>query len=201
MKRRLTLIFIAFLLAGCDDPPPHSQFNVCKIFRQYNSWYWATRRTERKWGVPISVQMAIMHAESGFRASIEPPPQKLLGFIPWFRPSSALGYAQAVDATWQLYLKHTGQTHALRNSFDSASDFIGWYANFANRQLGIPLDDAYAQYLAYHEGVLGYAHKSYRHNPGLVAIARNVQQTANIYQTQLLQCMSQLPKKPWWRLI
>ena len=30
--------------------------------------------------------------------------EKLLGFIPWKRVTSARGYAQAVDGTWEMYL-------------------------------------------------------------------------------------------------
>ena len=31
-----------------------------------------------------------------------------MGFIPWRRPSSAYGYPQAKDDTWDWYIRKTG---------------------------------------------------------------------------------------------
>lgn len=195
----LLLIIPLLLLTGCSSNLPRNQTNVCMIFRNRPQWYWASLATEHKWGVPIGVQMAIIHEESHFRSGAVPPREKLLGLIPWLRPTTARGYAQAVDATWRLYLKDNGKRSARRTDFATATDFIGWYANLAHQHLGISLSDADAQYLAYHEGLKGYRQKLYRHKPQVIRIANHVQAMANNYQKQLLQCSSHLSKKPWWR--
>ena len=55
-------------------------------------------------------------------------------------------------------------------------------------ELGIPVYDAYRQYLAYHEGQRGYAKGSYRRKPWLMDVARKVAGTATRYQRQLETC-------------
>ena len=194
----IVIVLVVCGLASCTRPP-HVQTNICKIFRQYPSWYWDAQRAQRKWGVPISVQMAIIHEESHFKAGAEPRRKKLLGFIPWARPSSAEGYAQAVNPTWHLYLMQTGQRSAPRTSFAKALDFIGWYATRAKRQLGISKTDAYALYLAYHEGLDGYRQRSYLRKGWLIAVAQRVQGYANLYHAQLIRCQRSLPRYHWWR--
>ena len=76
--------------------------------------------------------------------------------------SSAYGYAQALEGTWDDYRADTGRRGADRDDFADSSDFIGWYMSGATRVNGMPLHDAYNQYLAYHEGKAGYARGSYR---------------------------------------
>ena len=88
--------------------------------------------------------------------------------------SSALGYSQAIDGTWEWYLRDTGRRRADRTRFADASDFIGWYMNLNTRVNGIPTRDAYNQYLAYHDGQAGYARGSYRAKPWLPPVARDV---------------------------
>jgi hypothetical protein len=191
-------LLIALLLSGCAPAPPRSQLNVCNIFFQYPQWYWAAEKTRKHWGVPVSVQMAIMHQESHFHADAKPARTKLLGFIPWSRPTTAEGYAQAVNDTWRHYLIDTRRNRASRSSFDSASDFIGWFAYRAHRRIGISRNNSYAIYLAFHEGILGYSKHTYRKKPWLIRVARRVQYTANRYHSQLLRCQSNLPKHHWW---
>ena len=57
--------------------------------------------------------------------------EKLFGIIPWLRPSTAKGYSQALDETWEQYIDETGNTWARRGSFSDSADFIGWYAEKA----------------------------------------------------------------------
>ena len=192
------LLFAALLLAGCASPPPQSQTNVCRIFREYPKWYWATQDAQKKWGVPISIQMAIIHKESHYHAGAKPPRRKLLGFIPWFRPTSAYGYSQAVDGTWNTYLRGTGRNNASRSDFANATDFVGWFSYRAHVALGISRDNAYDLYLAYHEGLQGYRNRAYRRNYSLLRSAREVRYYASRYHAQLLACQGSLPTKSWW---
>ena len=133
---------------------------------------------------------------------MQPPRHR--GVIFWvlflgFRPSSAYGYAQAIDATWQLYQLKTGRGNASRSNFKDATDFIAWFAERAHHELGISRNNAYALYLAYHQGIEGYRDHSYRHNIHLIHNAFHVESYANLYQRQLYVCEKSLPQKPWWR--
>lgn len=190
MSVKIASVFLLmFLLAGCMPPePPRNVDNVCYMFKQYPKWYRSTRRVERRWRVPVAVQMAIIHQESRFQAQAKPPRRKLLWVIPWTRPSTAYGYSQALDTTWSVYKNHSGWFFASRESFSDSVDFIGWYANQAYIRAGIPRNNAYALYLAYHEGVGGYQRRTYTSKPWLIAVAHKVERRAQMYQSQLQHC-------------
>ncbi|OAJ34831.1 transglycosylase SLT domain-containing protein [Piscirickettsia salmonis] len=189
---------LASMLAGCATAPPQNINNICSIFREYPKWYWAAKDSRKKWGVPISAQMAIIYYESHFRYDARPPRTTLLGFIPWSRPTSAYGYAQATDGTWATYQRSTGNSRASRTDFADAIDFVGWYANRSYSRLGIAKNNAYSLYLAYHEGDGGYRKRTYLKKRWLLAKAHQVRNKANSYYHQLIQCESSLPKKSWW---
>ncbi len=151
-----------------------------------------------RWGVPIPVQMAIIRQESRFRDDAKPPRRKLLGMIPWTRPSSAYGYGQVKDETWDWYIQKTGNRGADRDDFDDAIDFVGWYGSVSHRSLGISKWDAYSQYLAYHEGHGGFKRKTYRKKSWLMKVAHRVQVKAKQYSVQLARCEDRLGRG--WRL-
>lgn len=178
--------------AGCATSPPAEPANVCAIFQEQGEWYAASRQVQDQWGVPVPVQMAIMKQESAFVADAQPPRRWYLGFIPGPRPSTAYGYSQALDGTWQRYQESTGHSDAERDDFADAADFIGWYVRQTQRVLGIPPRDAYRQYLAYHEGQAGYARGSYRQKPWLLDVAHHVAADASRYQRQLRGCRIEL---------
>jgi hypothetical protein len=197
-NRFLILALLSAILTGCATAPPKKANDICSIFEQYPKWYWAAQDTQDKWGVPISVSMAIMNQESSFYHSARPPRTKLLGFIPWTRPSSAYGYAQSTNETWVAY-KESVHSHTVnRSSFSDAIDFIGWYGDQAQRKLGISKQDPYELYLAYHEGLGGYKKGSYKSQPWLMDVAKKVNNQAWVYHSQLSQCQADLPKKHWW---
>lgn len=198
-KSLLFLVLAGFCVA-CSTTPPQNVNNVCHIFKEYPSWYWAARDSQKKWGVPASVQMAIMHQESRFNGNAVPPREKLLWVIPWKRASTSYGYTQALTPTWKRYIKQTGHTTANRTDFEDATDFVGWFGQRAHRRAGIPKQNAYALYLAYHEGIGGYMKGTYRRKKWLVNVAKKVQRQANTYHAQLKKCARTLPEKPWWHL-
>ncbi len=184
------LILSILLLVGCAVAPPRHPDDLCAVFKEKDSddWYDDAKGSADKWGVPIDVQMAIMHQESHFVADARAPRIWLLGFIPWFRESSSYGYAQATDGTWDTYLNDAGSWWSDRDDFSDAIDFIGWYGNRSYLKLGISKADAKNQYLAYHEGIGGYRNKTYLRNSPLKRLADKVERRAQIFKQQLLSC-------------
>ena len=198
MNFRLSaLLLLIFSLTACVSRPPSDVNNICTIFKQYPKWYRDAKDVERRWKVSVPVQMAIIHQESKFDARARPPRKKLLGIIPWKRQSSAYGYTQALRATWAQYKRTHGWIWSSRDDFGDGVDFIGWYANEANKKASIPRSDAYSLYLAYHEGIGGYQRKSYLKKPWLISVARKVQAKSQIYAMQLNSCKKSRKSHAW----
>ncbi len=162
--------------------------------------YSSARRSFETWGVPEAVQLAVIYQESGFRATARPPRRRILWILPGPRPSSAYGYAQALDSTWESYRESTGRHGADRNYFPDAVDFIGWYGSEIHRRTGIAKDDAYSLYLAYHEGPGGYRRGSHKDKPWLLGTARKVDARARTYQRQYAACKERLADSKAWRV-
>jgi hypothetical protein len=188
MKMSILNLFIAVLMTGCVSVPPSDVNNVCNIFKQYPRWYNDAKDVEKRWRVPVPVLMAIIHQESKFNARAQPPRTKLFKVIPWRRPTTAYGYTQALNGTWALYIREHGNFFSSRNDFSEGLNFIGWYANEAYKRAGIPRNDPYKLYLAYHEGVGGYQRKTYLQKSWLLPVAHKVQARAQLYGMQLARC-------------
>ena len=196
MRTSLILFLSLILIAGCATTRlPSSTTDVCQIFKEKKSWYKAARKTEEKWNIPVAVTMAIIKQESSFVANAKPGRTKLLGFIPWKRKSTAKGYAQVLDSTWEMYLDDQGRWFKSRSDFDDAVDFIGWYNSKSIKQLKIARNNAKALYLAYHEGRGGYKKGSYWLKPWLLVVASKVQKQADSYNLQYQRCKKKLGKK------
>ncbi len=185
------------LLAACGTTPPADVEDICAIFEEKSRWYRAALKSEERWGTPIHVQLAIIRQESTFEFDARPERDRLLGFIPWKRPSSAYGYAQALDSTWAWYQDETGRHGADRDDFGDAIDFVGWYTHTSQKVAGISKWDPYNQYLAYHEGHNGWRRGSYRAKPGLRRIAKTVDYRAKEWGAQLSRCEEDLDDG-WW---
>lgn len=193
----IVLFFVLILTSCVSTPPPSNLDNVCSIFREYPKWYTHAKDVERRWLVPVPVQMAIIHQESKFVSHAKPPRTKLFGLIPWKRPSTATGYAQALHGTWKEYKQTNGGLLSSRHNFANGIDFIGWYANLAHRRAGIDRSDAYALYLAYHEGIGGYQRKTYLRKAWLLPVARKVKVRSQLYSMQLNSCKKSLKRRMW----
>ena len=190
MKKSLLIVFLSTALSGCFSTPAVEVSNICNLMDEEVSWYRSVKASEKKYGSPAHVQLAIMYQESRFASDAKPPRQKLFGVVPWFRQSSAYGFAQAKDGTWEWYQLKTGNKDADRDDFDDAADFVGWYINQSSKLSGIAKSDAYNQYLAYHEGHGGFNKKSYLTKDWLMKVAKGVERNAKRYQQQLNQCGS-----------
>jgi len=180
--RKFYTIAISFLLlfsAGASGKPANkaklntaNKKEIHSILTRNPDWLEAARKTEAKWGVPVNVQLAIMHTESNFRATAKNP------------KSTAFGYAQAINGTWSAYQRQTGRSGS-RSNFEAASDFIGWYAHNASRKLGISKENAYGMYIAYHDGIGRYKRSVQSPNSRVSRLARTVQKKAVEYDQVL----------------
>jgi hypothetical protein len=162
--------------------------NICDIFKTNPKWKSYTESTKEKWGVPVSLQLSFIKHESSFQRTARPPRKKVLGIIPGLRASSAYGYSQALDGTWEEYKKATGNSKADRKNFEDASDFIGWYIEGSYRLLKLDKSDVYNHYLAYHEGRGGYQKKSFNKKKWLLEVAKKVERQAKEYSSQIKKC-------------
>ncbi len=193
MSRTVLALLVFALLAGCSGrqpsfSAPRNLDNACLLERERPSYFAAMRSAERRWGVPVPVQAAIIHAESRFIGDARTPVRYTLGVIPMGRQSSALGYSQALDGTWDEYVREAGSRRASRTNINDATDFIGWYTNKTLERNGVPLSDARNQYLAYHEGHAGFRRGSYNSKPWLLDVADRVASRAAMYDQQLRAC-------------
>lgn len=179
---------VLLLLGGCATAPPGNPENICSIFDENPSWHRAAKKTQKKWGVPPQIAMAIMYQESGFKHDAIPPRRYILGFIPWGRVSSAYGYAQAKDGTWSDYKSEAGGWFSSRSNFADSIDFMGWYMDKTQKLNGTSKWDAYGQYLNYHEGWYGYRRRTYDNKAWLKNVANKVQARAERFGGQYQYC-------------
>ena len=188
LKINFLLIFL-FLISACSSIPSNTS-DSCSIFNERYLWYKHAKKSEQKWGTPIYLQLAIIKMESGFDWLAKPPRQKLFKIFPYKRPSSSFGYSQAVKGTWKQYKTETGNKIATRTRFKDSVDFIGWYTSKTEKILKVSKQDAFKQYIAYHEGWGNY--KNYKNNKKVINLAKRVEKQANIYKKQLSSCKNSL---------
>ena len=192
MSRALRASVLLLFLASCGGgnfTAPNNLDDACSIVAERPSYLRAMQTTERKWGVPVYMQMAMIHMESKFIGNARTPHQYALGVIPMGRQSSAYGYSQALDSTWNEYRAATHHPGAKRDRITDATDFMGWYIDGTTAELGVAKTDARDQYLAYHEGRRGYTQNSYKGKPWLVNIANSVERRSEMYRSQLASCV------------
>jgi hypothetical protein len=165
---------------------PRNVEDICAIYGENPHWREMVADSARKWGVPEEVKMAIIWRESAFRA--EARPYRYVAGVPVGLASSAYGYSQAINGTWDWYVQDTGNRGADRTDFEDAVDFVGWYMNKTRSMNGLPMTDAFHQYLAYHEGHTGFQRGSWREKAWLVRAAAQVQHKAEVYRRQMQRC-------------
>lgn len=197
----MAAIVVAVGLGGCSAARPDRPHDLCSVFEENLDWYEAARDSYRDWGVPVPLQLAVIRHESGFDSDARPPRTKILWILPGPRPSSAFGYGQVIDGTWDTYEDDRGGWLAERDEFEDVVDFIGWYGHVGHRRFGIPRDDPYAFYLAYHEGHHGFARGTHRRKGSVLSAARSVAALTRRYDMQYGSCRASLDAAvdgPWW---
>lgn len=185
---RAVALLLVLGSCGANYSAPRSLDNACGLADERPKYFRAMQATERRWGVPVHVQMAVIHQESRFVGNARTPYRYALGVIPMGRQSSAYGYSQALDDTWREYQDEARRGGARRDRIQDATDFMGWYFDKAEKALGLSKHDARNQYLAYHEGRTGYARGSHNAKPWLLAVADRVASRSETYRTQLQTC-------------
>ena len=160
-----------------DERKPASrlQEDACALLAERPHWGEALRGAHRRWRLEPWFALAFIHQESRFAARAK-------------SRSGAYGYAQSKDATWRWYRQESGNRDGKRDRFDDAVDFIGFYVNRNHRRNGVAFDDVKNQYLAYHEGMGGFARGSYLGKPWLLKVADKVVERARRYREQLAKC-------------
>ena len=187
---KINFLFLIILFTSACSSVPKNTESSCSIFEERYFWYKHAKKTEKKWGTPVYLQLAIIKMESSFNRFAKPPRQKLFKVVPYKRPSSSFGYSQAVKGTWKQYKEETGNKFATRSRFKDSVDFIGWYTNKTEKILKISKQDPFKQYIAYHEGWGNY--KNYKNNQKVINLAKKVEKQSNIYKNQLQECKNSL---------
>ena len=188
---KVCLVITIICLAACSTAPPQNINNVCEMYDEYYDWYIAADAVFEKWRIPHHVTMAFIHQESKW--------EWFLWIIPTGRASSAFGYAQALDGTWEEYQEKADNWGADRDDFEDAVDFIGWYNHKSLIRNKMNPHDAYNLYLAYHEGQGGFERKTYRNKTWLLNVAKKVEKRSRMYQRQLQGCQGELEGSRMWR--
>ena len=192
---KINYLLLLFVFINACSSIPSNTSNSCSIFDERYLWYKHAKKSEKKWGTPVYLQLAIIKMESGFDWLAKPPRQKLFKIVPYKRPSSSFGYSQAVKGTWKQYKTETGNKFATRTRFKDSVDFIGWYTTKTEKILKISKKDSFRQYIAYHEGWGNY--KNYKKNAKVISLAKRVQQQTNKYRKQLSNCKKSLNRKKY----
>lgn len=194
MSSLIRAILLITLISGCsvsqrgNPKAPNALDDACSILDQRRNFLPAFKSTQNKYGVPVAVLMAMIWQESKFKATARTPNQYKLGVIPVGRQSSAFGYSQALDGTWNEYKRLAGKPRARRDNIRDAAEFMGWYMQQSNAELGIAMNDTRNQYLAYHDGRTGFRKETYRKKPWLMKIANDLSDRAVMYHIQLQRC-------------
>ena len=199
MKKRKQILnsffVILFLFTSACSSIPKNTADGCSIFSERYFWYKHVKKTEKKWGTPVHLQLAFIKMESDFDWLAKPPRHKLFKVIPYKRPSSSFGYSQAVKGTWEQYKKENNKPLATRARFKDSVDFIGWYTNKSSKILKISKKDVFRQYIAYHEGWGNY--KNYKKNTKVISLAKRVEQQTKKYRKQLYDCRNKLNRNKY----
>ena len=118
MSKLFRVMALVLLAASCgvgSGKAPRQLDNACSILSERPTYLAAFKAAERKYGVPVHVQMATIYQESKFVSDARTPFRYAAGVVPLGRQSSAYGYSQALDGTWEEYQDQTGKRSARRD--------------------------------------------------------------------------------------
>ena len=176
------VVAIAAMLVACSEGQVDASANACQIMQDHTKWKRALEQSQKDYDVAPSVVLALIHQESKFNATAKSS------------SSTAYGYAQAINATWQSYVTTTGHSSAKRNNFKDSADFVGWYLSDLSASLDISKSNVNDLYLAYMLGYAGFKRYKNQVGPNAEAVrhqeimAQKVAEKSQAYAHQLSQC-------------
>lgn len=195
---KIIILLVIVTLTGCTTMRPKNLENICDIFNERIGWYEDALKAEKKWNSSIPLAMSFIYQESSFHQKAKPPRKKILGVIPWKRPTTSYGYAQAKKSTFDWYKDKTGRKRAKRTSFSDSLDFIGFYTDVAGRAHGYSKDNAMMHYHCYYHGITGCKSPISSSNTWFKKTAIKVEERARRYESQLNGCRDELNRKKGW---
>ena len=105
----ILLSLILIFIVACSSNQPKNTVDSCILYKEKKNWYKSTKKSYEKWSAPIALQLAIINQESSFKQFAKPNRKKIFGFIPGSRLSTAFGYAQITNPTWEWYKSKNGK--------------------------------------------------------------------------------------------
>jgi hypothetical protein len=63
---KIKILFIILLLISACSSIPKNTSNSCSIFNERYLWFKHASKSEKKWGTPVYLQLAIIKMESDF---------------------------------------------------------------------------------------------------------------------------------------
>ena len=165
-----------------ESKPKHID-NLCHIFNEKPHWVEPAQTSYDKWGIPVELMMAIVRYESSFRGDARP-------YRNGKRISSAYGYSQAIDGTWNIYQRENNKARARRTNFADAIDFVGWYGSKSLKgDEEVSPYDVNALYVFYHDGWGALPEDGSRKlKSEVLDVAAKVYKKTLIYHRQLKSC-------------
>lgn len=198
MKRfLLTAAFLLTCMTGTASTEPFDPVNetsdtlACEIFRERKDWFGAAEQTERRWGLPVSHQLAFLTEDWDLEHGKVPTKWR----PDWTRPDRPPpGINPGFFApTWEQYKSQADRASASPNNIDDTFDFMGWYfATLAPKENISPYDPV-AQYILWRHGPDLYRSGEWRRNLWLNGQANRFADRARLYMSDLENC--DLPKK------
>lgn len=187
MKRVLLILSLIQVYSWAGLRPVDYDRRICHVIKSNFGWTRSIKSASRRHDVSPGLLLSIIYHESGFQNQARPKPSKILGFIPW-QVSTAYGYGQIKNETWDWYKSHNPGWFQSRTNFSDTLDFIGWYYQLFLKKSSTNLVHR-DFYLAYHEGLGGYSRKSYEGNSWLIDKANKVALRAELYNEALRECL------------
>ena len=80
--RKINFLLVIILFISACSSVPKNTASSCSIFKERYFWYKHAKKSERKWGTPVHLQLAIIKMESSFDWLAKPPRQKLFKVSP-----------------------------------------------------------------------------------------------------------------------
>ena len=189
IKISLCLVCTMFL-TGCMREIKHKDYddNICYVVKHSWGWRQSLKSASRVYGISPGLILSTIYHESSFRPTARPPRGKVLGVIPW-RYSTAYGFGQVKDETWEWYKEKNQLRFVSRTSFYDTVHFIGWYYSIFKSRAQKVADPYYSFYIAYHDGIGGFLRHSEEGNEWLQNKAKSVKAFAESYDQQLKDCL------------